>query len=65
MFREFIVNIHDGNIYTVRVNSLGKVMATKCEGRWPMSAVSTGQKWLDIRLQEAATRYLEAHPDEV
>lgn len=52
---EFDVTIDDGHKYRVRVDSNGKVVATQCYGRWPMTVTTTGSDWLDEQLQRAAT----------
>lgn len=56
--RTLDINIGDGHKYRVQVDTHGKVVATQCMGRWPMTVTATGSDWLDEQLQAAATRQL-------
>lgn len=56
--RTLDIDIDDGHKYQVQVSPGGKVIATACKGRWPMTHTSTGSVWLDEQLQSAATKII-------
>lgn len=47
-----------GYVYGIRFDDAGRVLETKCEGRWPWSASATGDPWLDGKLADAAKAWL-------